>query len=113
MYAIRILKKACVPKSDIVKVYISLIRSILEYLVPAWENIPLYLEDTIESVQKRALAVIFHAGSGQIRYDKVLANSSRLNNFVSYQIPMISVFADCSCNSLSWLQYKLINENDW
>ena len=62
LYAIRIIKKACVPKSDIVKVYISLIRSILEYLVPAWENIPFYLEDAIESVQKRALAVIFHAG---------------------------------------------------
>ena len=102
-------------------------------------NIPLYLEDAIESVQKRALAVIFHAGvpsyeealrsagvttltahrdhickrfiqniktsgflynllpnitevsygytlrSGQIRNDKVLANTSRLNNFVTYK----------------------------
>ena len=112
-------------------------RSILEYAVPAWENIPLYLEDAIESIQKSALAVIFpgapydealrSAGvttltarrddrckrfmrniktsgflsnllptitevshgytlrSGQTRYDKVLANTSRLNNFVTYK----------------------------
>ena len=136
LYAIHILKKACVPKGDIVKVYISLTRSILEYAVLAWANIPLYLEDAIESIQKRALAVIFPglpydealrtAGgttltarrdhickrfirniktsgflsnllpttkevshgytlrSGQLRYDKVLANTSRLNNFVTY-----------------------------
>ena len=56
LYANCILKKACVPNSDIVKVYLSLIRSIPEYAVPAWANIPLYLEDAI---QKRVLAVIF------------------------------------------------------
>ena len=39
--------------------YISLIRSILQYAAPARAYIPLYLEDTIESIQKRALAVIF------------------------------------------------------
>jgi len=43
----------------IVKVYISLIVSILEYAVPKWENIPLYLEDAVQLIQKRALAVIF------------------------------------------------------
>ena len=125
------------PSLFIVKVYFSLIQSILEYAVPAWTNIPLYLEDAMESIQKRALAVIFPgvpydealriAGvttltarrdhvcksfirniktsgflsnllptitevshgytlrSGQIRYDKVLANTSRLNNFVTYK----------------------------
>ena len=127
---IRILKKACVPKGDIVKVHRNLIRSILEYAVPAWANIPLYLADAIESIQQRALAVIFpgvpydevlrtagvttltarrdHICKRFIRYiktsgflsnllptitevshglgyDKVLANTSRLNNFVPYK----------------------------
>ena len=68
LYTIRTLKKACVPKGDIVKVYISLIPSILEYAVPAWENIPLYLQDAIESIQKRALAVIFPG----VPYDEAL-----------------------------------------
>ena len=68
LYTIRILKKGCVPKGDIVKVYVSLIRSILEYAVPAWANIPLYLQDTIESIQKMALAVIFPG----VPYDKAL-----------------------------------------
>ena len=35
------------------------IPSILEYAVPAWANIPLYIEDRIESIQKRAQPVIF------------------------------------------------------
>lgn len=58
LYTIRILKEACVPKSDIIKVHISLLRSIREYAVPAWANTPLYLEEAIDSIQKRALAVI-------------------------------------------------------
>ena len=61
--------RTCVPKSDIVKVYISLIGSILEYAVPAWANIPLHLKDAIESIQKRALAVIF---PGVPSYDEAL-----------------------------------------
>ena len=68
LYAIRILKKACVPKGDIVKVHRSLVRSILQYAVPAWANIPFYLEDAIESIQKRALAVIFP----DVPYDEAL-----------------------------------------
>jgi len=59
LYAIHFPKKACVPKSNNVKLYISLKRSIFEYAAPAWASIPLYVEHAIESIQKRALAVIF------------------------------------------------------
>lgn len=59
LYALRQLKKACVPSSDIVIVYCSLIRSVLEYASVVFSSLPAYLADSIESIQKRALAIIF------------------------------------------------------
>ena len=41
------------------KVYISSVRSVLEYALPVWQSIPGYLCDKIESIQKRALMIIF------------------------------------------------------
>ena len=40
------------------KVYLAIIRPILEYAVPVWQAIPEYLSQKIESVQKRALKII-------------------------------------------------------
>ena len=59
LYALRQLKKARVPSSDIVSVYCSLIRSALEYASVVFSSLPNYLADSIESIQKRALAIIF------------------------------------------------------
>ena len=41
------------------KVYISSVRSVLEYALPVLQSIPGYLCDKIESIQKRALMIIF------------------------------------------------------
>ena len=41
------------------KVYISSVRSVLEYALFVWQSIPGYLFDKIESIQKRALKIIF------------------------------------------------------
>ncbi|PFX23767.1 Acyl-CoA dehydrogenase family member 11 [Stylophora pistillata] len=41
------------------KVYTSAVRSVIEYAVPVWQSIPGYLSDKIESIQKRALKIIF------------------------------------------------------
>ena len=57
--SIRILKRSGTPQIQSVKVYVSLIRPILEYAVPAWQNIPEHLQEKIERVQKRALRIIF------------------------------------------------------
>ena len=59
IYSIRILKHSGAPQIQLVKVYVSLISLILEYAVPAWQNIPDHLQDKIERVQKRALRIIF------------------------------------------------------
>ena len=35
------------------QVYCSIVRSVLEYACPVWAALPKYLEDAIESVQKK------------------------------------------------------------
>ena len=58
LYAQRLLKRAGVNPHDILKVYISNIGSILEYVIQVWQDIPEYLSDRIECTQKRALKII-------------------------------------------------------
>ena len=50
--------KAKVGRSQLLIVYCSLIRPILEYAVPVWSAIPDYLTLKVERVQKRALNII-------------------------------------------------------
>ena len=65
------LKRAGVHQDDLVRIYVSVIRPILKYACPAWStNIPQYLSDYIELVQKRALKSIF---PGQ-HYTDILTN---------------------------------------
>ena len=45
--------------NDLVLVYCSIVRSIVEYASPVWAAIPLYLDELIESVQRKALKIIF------------------------------------------------------
>ncbi len=39
--------------------YLTTIRHVLEYAVPIWQAIPDYLSERIESIQTRALRIIF------------------------------------------------------
>ena len=52
---------------DILKVYLSNVRSVLEYAVQVWQDIPAYLSDVIESIQRRALRIIFPNSSASAR----------------------------------------------
>ena len=58
LYNIRLLKKSGVATEDLVKVYCSLIRSVLEYAAPVWSDFPDYLASGVESIQKKALKII-------------------------------------------------------
>ena len=44
---------------DIIQVYCTLVRSVLEYAAPVWAGLPSYLSDLVESVQNEALRIIF------------------------------------------------------
>ena len=72
LYAIRKLKGARVKENDLVAVYCSLIRSILEYGSVAFAHLPNYLSNTLEGIQKRALSIIYPESS----YDVALKRSN-------------------------------------
>ena len=55
----RTLKRVGLATSDLVLVYCSIAGSIVEYASPVWAAIPLYLDELIESVQRKALKIIF------------------------------------------------------
>jgi hypothetical protein len=54
-----LLRRAGVDQNNLLKVYLCTVRPVLKYAVPIWQNIPDYLSKEIESVQKRALNIIF------------------------------------------------------
>ena len=59
LFALRLLKKAGLGHTDLITIYCSVIRSVLEYASPVWAALPDYLSSHLESVQKRALKIIF------------------------------------------------------
>ena len=59
LYSLRLLKRASVKPEDILKVYVCNIRSVLEYAAQVWQDIPAYLSGAIESIQRRALRIVF------------------------------------------------------
>ena len=61
-------KRVGLGTNDLVLVYCSIVRSIVEYASPVWAAIPLYLDELIESVQRKALKIIF----GRVDYTEAL-----------------------------------------
>ena len=58
LYSLRVLRRAGVEQKNILKVYLTTIRPVLEYAVPIWQAIPDYLSKKIESIQRRAFRII-------------------------------------------------------
>ena len=60
------LNRAGITQKDLATVYVSVVRPVLEYSCPVWHtNLPQYLSDNIEIIQKWALKGIF-AGLGYV-----------------------------------------------
>ena len=60
LYIIRVLQRCGLPPNDLLLVYFSMVRSILEYACPVWHTmLPKCLGDKIEKVQKRAFRIIY------------------------------------------------------
>ena len=68
LFVLRTLKRVGLATNDLVLVYCSIVRSIVEYASPVWAAIPLYLDELIESVQRKALKIIF----GRVDYTEAL-----------------------------------------
>ena len=61
-----------VSTSDLITVYYSLIRSVIESASAVFANLPKYLSDALERIQKRALRIILP----NLHYDEALILSS-------------------------------------
>ena len=59
LYSLRVLCGARVCQPNILRIYLSSVRPVLEYAVPVWQDISTYLSEAIERVQKRALNIIY------------------------------------------------------
>ena len=60
MYCIHYLVRARIPAADVIIIYCSIIRSVLEYACPVWHpGITQKQSDEIEKVQKRCLKLIY------------------------------------------------------
>ena len=68
LYALRTLKKCSVLTSDLIKVHCSLMRSVIEYASAVFTNLPKYLSDALEGIQKGALRIILP----NLHYDEAL-----------------------------------------
>ena len=68
MHLRRTLKKCGVPTSDLITVYCSLIQSVIEYASAVFTNLPKYLSDALEGIQKRTLRIILP----NLHYDNAL-----------------------------------------
>ena len=84
LYALRLLKKAGLNVKDLLSIYTSFIRTRIEYASPAWAALTTNQSDTIESIQKRALRIIFP----ELSYHDAL-DLSRLE--------MLSTRRHCTC----------------
>ena len=53
-------KRAGINQIDLVRIYVSVIRPVVEYACPVWlANLPKYLSNNIEMIQKRCLKTTF------------------------------------------------------
>ena len=65
---LRTLERVGLGTNDLVLVHCSIVRSIVEYALPVSAAIPLYLDELIQSVQRKALKIIF----GLVDYTEAL-----------------------------------------
>ena len=87
VYMLYQLKRAGIRQTDLVNVYISVVRPFLEYACPVWHtNLPKYLSDNIEIIQKRALKSIFPTkGYDDILYDLGMCTLHERRNVICEQ----------------------------
>ena len=79
LYALRLLKRAGVMSEDMLKVYTYNIRLVLEYAAQVWQDIPAYLSDAIESIQRRALR------TGNTKTTTTMKRTKRANGLFTFR----------------------------
>ncbi len=71
VYMLYRLKRCSVSQDDLVKIYLSIIKPVLEYVWTVWHShLPKYLSNSIETIQKRAMRCVYPGKD----YDDILAS---------------------------------------
>ena len=79
LYSLRVLRRARVSQSNMLRIYLGSVRPVLEYAVPVWQDIPVYLSEAIQRVQKRALNIIYPEAESYV-HALQLGNLDRLDD---------------------------------
>ena len=88
LHILRVFRNSGIPAQDLLTIYISIIRSVLEYCCAVWStSIPSYLSDKIEKVQRRALRILYP----NMSYSAALATS---------YLPRLFDFRDILCKKV-------------
>ena len=67
IYMLYQLKRAGVNQADLVTIYISVVRPVVEYACPVWHtNLPIYLSDNIQSINQSKK--LFHINYNQVQH---------------------------------------------
>ena len=88
LYYLRLLRRSVVEPENIVNAYLSTIRPVVEYALPIWQSIPDYLSDRVESIQRRALRIIYPEAES---YDQSL-RVAKLETLASRRISLYQVY---------------------
>ena len=79
LYALRLLKRASIPAGKLVRVYTTCVRQFLEFSCEVWHySLAQYLSDEIESIQRRALRIIFP----DLKYEDALVTAGVMSLFL-------------------------------
>ena len=110
LYALRLLARSKVPAVELIAIYCTLVRSILEYGSPVWAALPDYLSDVVEGVQRKALRIVFpilaywspdpcHASWSSLRQISTRCSRARATTLGAYIY--------CIGDKLSWLHAQV------
>ena len=104
LYSLRLLKRSVVEPENILKVYLSTIRPVVEYAIPIWQSIPDYLAGRVESIQRRALKIIYPEAES---YDQSL-KVAKLETLASRRISLCTKYMNNTKASESHPLHKLL-----
>ena len=102
LYSLRLLKRSVVEPENILKVYLSNIRPVLEYAIQVWQSIPDYLWDKVESIKRRALRIIYPEAES---YDQSL-RVAKLETLASRRISLCTKYMKNIKASIAFPKFK-------
>jgi hypothetical protein len=104
LYALRLLKRASIPAGKLVRVYTTCVRPILEFSCEVWHySLAQYLSDEIESIQRRALRIIFP----DLKYEDALVTAGVVSLFLRRKTISEKLFVQM-CDETSHKLHSLV-----